>query len=828
MRQFPSARIVAGLLLLAAGQEPLVAHDKTTIPAVDKCLAARVFGQSPQGPIDLVAARIAAGEWAAPAEGDMLPLPNGQSLPWTTITAADGKFEHELLQGGYASFPIESPVEQVMVLQIHGRHLAVYVNGRPRVGNVYDHGHVKLPVLLREGTNELLVQGMAGSLGVSLERPGSDAVLNTADTTLPDLLVGKPTDALAAVTVINATNAPLAGLQMQASGDGLETTVSDLPVIAPLTVRKVPFRIAGPAPAEGGQVAVTLRVIRNNGDAQDVLNEANIQLDIRQAGEPYRQTFLSGIDNSVQYYAVTPADPVGDSAERPALFLTLHGASVEAIGQARAYSSKSWGHIVAPTNRSIWGFDWEDWGRLDALEVLADAQQRLGTDPRRTYLTGHSMGGHGTWQIGATYPDRFAAIGPSAGWISFSTYAGNRDQQGSNDPVSELFQRATSPSDTLSLIHNHLQQGVYILHGADDDNVPVDQARRMRQELATFHQDVSFHEEPGKGHWWNLSDEPGADCVDWAPMFDMFARHVIPTPDGVRDINFTAASPGISARCQWCEILAQQRQLQLANVEVRFDPGLTKFSGKTINVARLAFDAGLLAASEQFTIELDGQTLGEVKPPDRRHIYLERVEDEWRTMPSPPPGEKGPHRYGTFKDAFRNRMQFVYGTQGDDAENGATYDKARLDAEAFWYQGNGSVELIADQSLDPAADPDRNVILYGNADTNSAWDALLTDCPVHVARGALNVGERTEQGDDLVCLLIRPRPGSEVASVGAVAASGVTGMRMSAQIVYLRSRAAYPDWTVFRAAGLPGHPAVIGTGYFGLDWGLTTGETGWR
>ena len=33
-------------------------------------------------------------------------------------------------------------------------------------------------------------------------------------------------------------------------------------------------------------------------------------------------------------------------------------------------------------------------------------------------IFGHSMGGHGTWNIGVTFPDRFAAIGPSAGWIS--------------------------------------------------------------------------------------------------------------------------------------------------------------------------------------------------------------------------------------------------------------------------------------------------------------------------------------------------------------------------------------------------------------------------
>ena len=89
---------------------------------------------------------------------------------------------------------------------------------------------------------------------------------------------------------------------------------------------------------------------------------------------------------------------------KPALVLTLHGAGVEAIGQARAYKPKDWAYIVAATNRRPYGFDWEDWGRLDALEVLAEAARLFATDPARTYLTGHSMGGHGAWQVGATVP----------------------------------------------------------------------------------------------------------------------------------------------------------------------------------------------------------------------------------------------------------------------------------------------------------------------------------------------------------------------------------------------------------------------------------------
>ena len=56
-------------------------------------------------------------------------------------------------------------------------------------------------------------------------------------------------------------------------------------------------------------------------------------------------------------------------------------------------------------------------------------------------------------------------------------------------------------------------RGVYVLHGDADDNVPVSQARQMREVLGTFHPDFSYHEQPGAGHWW------GSACVDWPPLF---------------------------------------------------------------------------------------------------------------------------------------------------------------------------------------------------------------------------------------------------------------------------------------------------------------------
>src|SRR5262249_53294039 len=283
-------------------------------------------------------------------------------------------------------------------------------------------------------------------------------------------------------------------------------------------------------------------------------------------------------------------------------------ASVEAIGQANAYASKTWGHLVAPTNRRPYGFDWEDWGRLDALEVLELAQKELGTDPQRTYLTGHSMGGHGVWHVGATFPDRFAALGPSSGWISFWTYPPvKRPDPPAGDPMRELLRRAGNPSETLLLARNYAQHGVYVLHGDADDNVPVGQARQMKKVLEGFHRDFLYHEQPKAGHWWDASPEPGTDCVGWAPMFDFFARRVIPRPGMVRQVEFVTACPGVSARSQWVTVEAQVKAMKFSSVSLRCDPGLRRFAGTTDNVARLALDLGHLHPGPDVTLELDGQ-----------------------------------------------------------------------------------------------------------------------------------------------------------------------------------------------------------------------------
>lgn len=817
---------LSGALYPAAGQS---AASGEIVPT--ECLVIPPVGRYGRVAVhtDAVEEALVTGRCPAPREGDTVTLPDGIQRTWERLSLGrDGAFASPALQGGYAAIRVDLDRPELLLLEA-AAHSMAYINGEPRMGDPYDYGYVRLPVQLKAGRNDLLFPCARGRFRVRLTRPRAPAMLDTRDATLPDLIPGERDQVWAAVVALNTTAGPADGLWVRAESPGGRSISTRLPPLPPLAARKVGFRLDGVPPSAAGTAPYVLTLLRRRGGRMERLDRAEISLRVRRSAEPHKRTFLSAIDGSVQYYAVTPALPGRTPGRAPALFLSLHGASVEAMGQAGAYSGKSWGHIVAPTNRRPYGFDWEDWGRMDALEVMDLAQQRLHTDPTRSYLTGHSMGGHGTWSLGALFPDRFAAIGPSAGWISFSSYAGG-PRPTPQAPVEELLLRASATSDTLALARNYAQEGIYILHGDADDNVPVTQARTMVRELNGFHHDFRIHEQPGAGHWWDASDEPGADCVDWAPLFDFFAHHALPEDVNTRQVDFVTVNPGISARSHWVCIEAQQQALHPSSVSLRYDPGRRRYVGTTENVTVLTLSLGHMQPKEPFAVNLDGQKLEGIPwPSGALSLTLARRNGIWSVDSQRDAGRKGPARSGPFKEAFRNRMLFVYGTKGTPEENAWALAKARYDAEVFWYRGNGSIDVLPDVQFDPKQSRDRNVVLYGHADSNSAWPLLLAGSPVTVRRGRIVVGTRTREGADLAALFVRPRQDSPASMVAVVAGTGIIGMRLTDRLPYFVSGVGFPDFLLLGANTLQsGLRGVLAAGYFGLHWDVESGEFAWR
>jgi hypothetical protein len=121
------------------------------------------------------------------------------------------------------------------------------------------------------------------------------------------------------------------------------------------------------------------------------------------------------------------------------------------------------------------------------------------------------------------------------------------------------------------------------------------------------------------------------------------------------------------------------------------------------------------------------------------------------------------------------------------------------------------------------------VVLYGHADMNSTWKSLLGDSPVQVRRGSIKVGGKEEKGDDLAGLFVRPRAGSEIATIGVVAGTGLRGMKATNRQPYFVSGVGYPDLLILGGDALSkGFAGVKAAGYFGNDWSVEKGDIAWR
>lgn len=779
-----------------------------------------------------VIAALETNKWKAPSENSEYKFESKVIGKWKKLQPGDnGWFIDSTLNNAYVFFNYESPEEDIILLEGMGNSL-VYVNGSARSGNPYQYkdeyeawevkfNYSLIPVKIKKGKNEFLFACDRGMLKVKIHPGKKGLILNENDLTVPDIVLNKTTAEFGAIPIINATENIYKEISIKTWTDNSQPEYYPVKQINPLSIFKTPFHIKMPARKDTGSIRLYIELIDKK--SERLLAASEIQLKVVNTHDIRKETFISNMDGSVQYYAINSPLNVFASDNKPALFLSLHGAGVEAINQAHAYGRKNWGFIVAPTNRRPYGYNWENWGRLDALEVLKIAKEKFNTDDNRVYLTGHSMGGHGTWHLGINYPDQFAAIGPSAGWISIWTYRikGMTD----SSEIKSILTRSTKHSDTYAFSTNLKQNGVYVIHGDADDNVPPEQARSMVENLSNFHKNFIYYEHPGAGHWWDDSDEPGADCVDWTPMFDYFAHHSVPGKERIKIIDFITANPAISSKSNWIEIINQLQQQKLSNINIRLESGNKKFVGTTNNIETLALDASMFSPENTISVELDNQKLSDIKIQLGKRLFFRKENNNWKVINEPEKQNKYPGRTGNFREVLNHNVVFIYGTHGNSEEDKWAFEKARYDAERIWYQGNGSVEIIKDVDFSPIKYKDRSVVLFGNSKTNSAWESLLKDSPVQVDDKKITLGNITFKGDDYSCIMIRPRKDSEFASVGIVSGTGLKGMKMANFAPYHHPYVSLPDVVLYNSEIIDSdEKGVKFTGYFGNDWTLEKGE----
>jgi predicted peptidase len=144
-----------------------------------------------------------------------------------------------------------------------------------------------------------------------------------------------------------------------------------------------------------------------------------------------------------------------------------------------------------------------------AMATLSAATKEFHGDATRTYLTGLSMGGYGTWHLAAKYPGRFAALAPICGGITLP----ERLRQQFPELAKGSF--PDDPKSFADIAQKIGKTPVWIFHGGDDPVVSVTESRRMNDALKATGGDVRYSEYPGVGHdsWNKAYAEP--ELLTW-------------------------------------------------------------------------------------------------------------------------------------------------------------------------------------------------------------------------------------------------------------------------------------------------------------------------
>ncbi|MCK4223747.1 MAG: prolyl oligopeptidase family serine peptidase [candidate division Zixibacteria bacterium] len=772
-----------------------------------------------------------------PQEGDehRSILPQGGKVSWKR-TAPDSlgwvKLEYEnvqwdtlmdyygvpgILDAGYAYTEFENTGKK-RALVIAEKVGSFYLNGKRFRGDPYAHNLVRAPVILEDGMNRVLVplSGYGDHRFMFKLIPAPlPVMLIPKDVTLPDIIEGEKQKLWTGITILNTTSKRLRNIKLSIRGGQFfkenEITISSL---MPLCVKKIPIEIEIVEPLSG----MDTTSIRVKISYQDFSSEDRLPLRIREKGKSYKLTFISKIDRSCQYYAVLPPkdyDPQG----KYSLILTLHGAGVEASGLVDCYSQKDWAFVVVPTNRRRFGFDWQDWGRLDALEVLDLAKKTFPIDTNRVYLTGHSMGGHGTWHIALTHTDLFAAAAPLAGWTCFQLYIPwflQKSYMFAEPGQIAIRDMSLREDFAPNFVENALNLPIFISHGGNDDNVPTVHSRLFVSLLEELGYEYHYKEIPNKGHWFNLDTLDKIVCVDDPELMDFlkskkrdfFPKHVI----------FKTTNIGQSHKSYWVEIIQQEKPFFESRLEADVKDELIEIKTKNIRQFALSLSQDLLPYG-RIAFLIDGKKIGYILKTNEKLTFYKKGNKFRIGRIKHPPLTKSPEFYGPIKQAYFSPFVLVYGTKGDSLKTEIAFHQARLEAARWWRRANGFAEILPDTEVTSEVMKKYNLILFGGPEENFVTAKLNKSLPIKVKDQKIFFGRKEIHGDNIAAEFIYPNPANPERFVFVHQGVGLEGLKLSTFFTALYSGAGLPDFVIFDdEVKYKGWGGVLCAGFFDSDW----------
>jgi len=393
-------------------------------------------------------------------------------------------------------------------------------------------------------------------------------------------------------------------------------------------------------------------------------------------------------------------------------------------------------------------------GDNDILRVIGLAKEQFNVDEDRVYLTGDSMGGWGTWNVGTRHPDLFAAIAPVYGGADYHSQL-SEEQLAALSPFERLRNEKES---SFALADGLLSMPILVHHGDVDRSVNVDYSRWGVRLLERWGYNVRYREIPGRGH---EALDVMNDIIEW---FLQHRRNASPTHVRIRSAELRNAS------AYWAKVeqMASPYEFAVVDAEV-VGPNVIRLDTQNVVDVVLSPAAPLVQSRKPVKVVWNG-VVRQLEPKDgclrlRADGYM------------PASLHKSPQLPGSIGDFTGTPFAVVVGTVSKDPDMAALCREKAENFAGFWRQWqNQPARVFKDTELTPADAARYSLLLFGGPAENVITAQLADRLPLKISAEQIQIGEKAFRAADAVVQMIYPNPLNPERYVCVVAATSADGM----------------------------------------------------
>ena len=538
---------------------------------------------------------------------------------------------------------------------------------------------------------------------------------------------------------------------------------------------------------------------------------------------PVARGYVSKIDGSVQPYGVVvPNNYAAFGTNKFRLDVWFHGrgetlSEVNFLDQRRKVVGEfapADTIVLHPYGRYCNAFKFA--GEVDVLEAIEAVKRNYRIDEDRVSVRGFSMGGAACWQFAVHFPDRWFAANPGAGFAETPRFL-------------QVFQRETlRPTwyeeklwhmyDCTDVAGN-LAQCPTVAYSGELDN-QKQAADVMAEALTKEGIDLVHVIGPKTKHAYH----PKAKVEVEEKMTSLALAGRTRFPREVRLTTYTLKYN----RSNWVTIDGLGEHWAKADVRAAIQPdGSVGVKTENVKALTLEFPPGFapFPLTVPVRITVDGSDVAGPKPRSDRSWSAKLFRSSGGWALGTPPGD-GPRKLhdlqGPIDDAFMDAFVFVRPTgRSTRPEVQAWVEKEFARAVDHWRRHfRGDARVIDDAKLSDAELSTMNLVLWGDAESNSVIKSIAGRLPLTWDADGIKAGARRFDPANHALILIAPNPLNAKRYV--VLNSGFT-FRDYDYLNNARQVPKLPDWAVIDVrtppdARFPGK--VVAADFLGENWEL--------